>query len=436
MNRCLAVIALVLAGLCVSAQQSADGRLVLKVGTLLDVETAVISSDQLILIEGEYIKAVGPALPIAAGASTIDLGRATVMPGLIDSHTHLLTNGDPALGGDDNHLNLVVTQMNLAERGLLGAAMAREVIDAGITTVRDLGNSGAGGDVALRNAIRSGWVAGPRMSVSTRALSPVGGQFSRVTFDNRAIIEQEFAQVTGVEEARRAVRQAIFDGADLIKVIVTHGGNSLKLDELKVIVDEAHAARRKVAAHLNSDPAARIAIEAGVDSIEHGWFLSDEVLRLMAARKVFLVPTHVSFGMWTESFGADSPYAAQNKTTFERTHQRLRRALELGVPVAAGSDVYYRSKWTRGTASVMRMVRAAREAGVAPADIIRSVTLRGAELLGWQERVGQITPGRFADIIAVEGNPLQDVSALERVTFVMKGGAVVKDDLRGSPHRR
>lgn len=429
MNRFAAVVSFLLLAHFAPAIGSTQASLVLKVGTLVDVESGTTSSNQLILIEGEYIKAVDGSLAIPAGARVIDLGRATVLPGLIDAHTHLLTNSNPDLGSDDNNLNLIVTQMNLANRGLLGAAMAREVLEAGITTVRDLGNSGWSGDVALRDAINSGWVVGPRMVVSTRALSPVGGQFARVTPATLNIIEQEFAQVTGADEARRAVRQAIFDGADVIKVIVTNGGNSLNLDELKVIVDEAHAARRKVAAHIGNDQSARVALEAGVDSIEHGWFLSDDVLRVMAAQKTFLVPTDVSFGMWADMNGVDSPYAAQNKAVFERTHQRLRRAFELGVPVATGSDQYYRVKWTRGVASVMRMVRSARDAGISPIEIVRSATLRAAQLLGWQDRVGQIRPGRLADLIAVDGNPLQDITVLEHVAFVLKGGVVVRNDL-------
>jgi imidazolonepropionase-like amidohydrolase len=428
MNRLAAIACVFLFALVAPAMGSRQASLVLKVGTLVDVESGTTSSNQLILIEGEYIKAVAGSLAIPTGARVIDLGRATVLPGLIDAHTHLLTNGNPDLGNDDNNLNLIVTQMNLASRGLLGAAMAREVLDAGITTVRDLGNSGWGGDVALRDAINSGWVVGPRMVVSTRALSAVGGQFARVTPATSNIIEQEFAQVTGANEARRAVRQAIFDGADVIKVIASNG-NSLKLDELKVIVDEAHGARRKVAAHISDDQSARVALEAGVDSIEHGWFLSDDVLRIMAAQKTFLVPTDESFSRWADMYGVDSPYAARNKAIFDRTHQRLRRAFELGVPVALGSDQYYRAKWTRGVASVMRMVRSARDAGIDPIEVVRSATLRAAQLLGWQERVGQIRPGRLADLIAVEGNPLQDSAVLERVVFVLKGGVVIRNDL-------
>lgn len=407
---------------------SAQAPIVVKAGILVDVESGIARSNQLILIEGERIKAIGATLSIPAGAKVIDLTRATVLPGLIDGHAHLLSNHKGELGGDDVNLNLVVTQMNLADRALLGAAMAKEALEAGITTVRDLGNSGWSGDVALRNAINNGWIIGPRMVVSTRALAPVGGQFVRATPETRSIIEQEFAQITGVDEARRAVRQAVFDGADWIKVIAD-GAGSLAADEFKAIADEAHAARRKVAVHAMNDRSARLALEAGVDSIEHGWFLSDDVLRTMAAKKVFLVPTDASWDMWVEINGADSPYAAQTKSVFERTQKRLRRAVELGVPVAAGSDVYYRFKWTRGVASIMRIVRSARDAEIPPMDIIRPATIRGAELIGWQDRLGSIKEGKFADLIAVPADPLQDITVLEHVAFVMKAGTVIKNDL-------
>jgi imidazolonepropionase-like amidohydrolase len=407
---------------------SAQAPIVLQVGTLIDVEGGRAISNQVIVVEGQKITTVGSNVSMPSGARIIDLRNATVLPGLIDAHTHLLTNNKAELGKDEINLNLVVTQMSLAKRALSGAAMAREVVEAGITTVRDLGNSGWNGDVALRDAINEGWVMGPRMVVSTRALAPVGGQFVSVIPEARGIIEREFAQITGVNEARRAVRQAIFDGADCIKIIAEGSGGLLALDELKAIVEQAHAARRKVAVHAGQR-SARLALDAGADSIEHGWFLSDDLLRTMAEKKVFLVPTDVSWEMWAEEYGADSPYFARNKALFERTHQRLKRALDLGVPVAAGSDVYYQHKWTRGVASVMRMVRSMREAGISPIEIVRAATLRAAELLGWQDRVGSIKEGKLADLIAVQGDPLQDTTVLEHVAFVLKGGVIIKNDV-------
>lgn len=429
------ILQLTTACLYLPALVSAQSLTAIKAGHLIDPEHRTVLSNQVILVDGGTITAVGADVRIPAGATIVDLSQATVLPGLIDAHTHLLTNNRPEFGGDDNNLNLIVTQMNLGSRALLGSVMAREDLDAGITTVRDLGNSGWNGDVALRDAIEQGWVVGPRMLGSTRAISPPGGQFSRVTAETRGIIEQEFAQISGVEDARRAVRQAIADGADCIKVIA-EAATALTVDELRAIVDEAHRARRKVAAHAVGDQTARDAIDAGVDSIEHGNNVSDDTLRLMAERKVFMVATDPSWDLYVEGESAVSglytraqllQFQAQTKTFIERWRARLKRAIDLGVPVAAGSDVYYRvAGHTRGDASVIKMVRSFRDAGIAPMDVIRASTVNAAELLGWSARVGSIREGKLADIIAVHGDPLKDITTLEHVVFVMKAGHVYK----------
>lgn len=404
--------------------------IVIKAARLIDVETGQVMSNQVILVEGEKIKAVGTTLPVPAGARVIDLSNATVLPGLIDAHSHLLADNC----ADGSCLNQMVTQMSTAKRALLGAAKGREVLQAGITTVRDLGNSGWNGDVALRDAINSGWIVGPRMVVSTRAIAPVGGQFVRVTPETRNIIEQEYAQITGADEARRAVRQATFDKADCIKIIADYNGISLALDELKAIVEEAHAARRKVAAHAiygGTNRSARLALEAGVDSIEHGSFLSEDELKTMAEKKVFLVNAGASWELYLEAGYGNSPFATQSKAFMEQAQKTLRRAIELGVPVAAGSDAGYDEKGrTRGEVSIRRIVRSFRESGVSPLETVRAATIRAAELLGWQDRIGSLKEGKFADLIAVRGDPLQDITVLEHVTFVLKSGVVIKNDLK------
>lgn len=422
----ISALACVFCGLCEIAL--AQPSVVIKAGRLIDVESGTVMSNQVIFVEGDKIKAVGATLAIPSGTEVIDLTGATVLPGLIDAHSHLLSN--------TGNWTLMVTQMSTAKRALLGAANGREALQAGITTVRDLGNSGWNGDVALRDAVNSGWVTGPRMVVSTRAISPVGGQFFRLSPETGNIIDQEYVQVTGVDEARRAVRQAVFDGADCIKIIADSGGRSFTLDELKAIVEEAHAARRKVAAHGmygQTDRSARLLIEAGVDSIEHGWFLSEHELRAMAAKKIFLVPTAASWEMYVEAGFGNSPFAGESKRNIEQGQKTLRRAIELGVPVAAGSDVFepykvHESKG-RGVVSTMRIVRSFREAGIPPMEIIRAATIRAAELLGWQDRIGSIKEGKLADVIAVQGDPLQDITVLERVAFAAKGGVVIKNDL-------
>src|ERR1043165_3025176 len=235
-------------------QQPQPGRVIaVKAGRLIDVKSGVARENQTIIIEGERIRAVGANLAVPDGARVVDLSRTTVLPGLIDCHTHLLQNYRGQFGGDDPNMILTVTQLGTTKRALLGAAMGREDLEAGITTVRDLGNSGWNGDVALRDAINAGWVVGPRMNVSTRALAAAGGQFGEVSEAAQKIIEQEYVVISGVEEARRAVRQAFYDGADCIKVIVNTGPRVVSLEEMKTIVEEAHRVNRTVAAHAIGD---------------------------------------------------------------------------------------------------------------------------------------------------------------------------------------
>jgi imidazolonepropionase-like amidohydrolase len=407
----------------------------IRCGRLIDVKNASVIEPAVILIEGERIRAAGSNLTVPPDAKVLDLGSATVLPGLIDSHTHLLEEYDGSINDEANML-LTVAQMSTARRALLGAAKAREVLEAGITTVRDLGNSGWNGDVALRDAINAGWVVGPRIFTSTRALAPAGGQFGSLTPQAQSLIEQEYVIISGVEEARRAVRQAFYDGADCIKVIVDNYPRALALDELKAVVEEAHRIQRKVAAHTISGQAAKLAVESGVDSIEHGFYLSDETLQEMARRGIFLVPTDWNEQVLTEMLyrprrPTPEQLASQQETAKARArfnHQRLNRAIKAGVRIAAGSDIYYKAQGkTRGQASLMVLIDYV-EAGISPMEVIRAATLNAAELLGCQNRVGSIEPGKLADLIAVEGDPLKTITELGRVHFVMKGGVVVKNE--------
>lgn len=411
--------------------------LAVRAAHLIDVRSGSVINNAVIVIEGGRVKQVGANVTVPASAEVIDLGGMTMLPGLIDCHTHLLQNYDGALGGDDPNMILTVTQLGTTRRALLGVKMGQEDLEAGITAVRDLGNSGVNGDVALRDAIRSGWVIGPRILASTRALAAAGGQFGGTAADVQKIIEQEYVVISGVEEARRAVRQAFYDGADLIKVIVNTGPRILSLEEMKVIVEEAHRVNKKVAAHAIGDTATRIAAEAGVDSIEHGYVIPDDVLRMMAQKKIYLVPTDYPADFYVSAFGRPG-YATPEqlrqqeegaRTFAKNNNERLARAIKFGVPIAAGSDEYYNvPNRTRGQSSLL-MFRAYAAAGMTPLQIIRAATVNAADLLAGERALfGTLEPGKFADIIATEGDPLTDITALEGVRFVMKGGKVIKNE--------
>ena len=405
----------------------------IRAARMIDPRAGTTIQNPVVVVQRGRIVSVGANAAIPPGAKVIDLGNLTLLPGLIDAHTHLLQNYRGELGGDDPNMILTVTTMSPAKRALLGAKMGLEDLEAGITTVRDLGNSGWGGDVALRDAINAGWVVGPRIRAATRAISAAGGQFGAVQPETQRIIEQEYAVVSTVDEARRAVRQAFYDGADLIKVIVNTGPRVVSLDEMKAIVEEAKRVNRTVAAHAIGDTATRIAAEAGVSSIEHAYTIPDDVLRTMAQKGIYLVATDYPAEFYSDALGGTglSPQELQQRRAgaqqFAKANaDRLMRAVRMGVKVAFGSDEYYDAPGrTRGQSSLLTL-QAYQEAGMAPLEVLRTATVNAAALLGWSDRIGAIETGKLADIIAVDGDPLKDVKDLQRVRFVMKGGEVVR----------
>ncbi len=471
----LAVLISSAVGSATRAQQSqpTPPPILVKAGRLLDPRTGNVLAPAAVLIEGDKIKEVGAPAQLEAnapkGVQTIDLGNATLLPGLIDSHTHLLMDIVlPAEAERARHLNGGYAPMQLlaivespSKRVLLGAQMAREDLESGITTVRNLGHSGIDGDTELRDAINAGRVPGPRILACGRKLETRGETYVQNLNPALAdsILQQEFLLFDSADQAREAVRQNVFHNVDVIKVTAEE---NLTVPELAAAVEEAHRNHLKVAVHAIDKTSIQTAIDAGADSIEHGNDITDEQLKQMRDKGMFLDLTPTSYGdfftrIFEGTIAESLGLRAERLEADERDRQRyndlaqrvlksgfvggfevsddqlynslVQRVLKSGVKFAAGTDMdwHYPGK-TRGQTSVGRFPTL-HEAGMPSLDVIRAITTNAAEMLGWQDRVGAIEPGKFADLVAVAGDPIADITELERVRFVMKGGQVVRNDL-------
>ncbi|HZQ91378.1 MAG TPA: amidohydrolase family protein [Terriglobales bacterium] len=421
MKRLLALMCLLfcpLAGLA----QTTPTRTVVIPGRILDVKTGRYLTGQAITIEGEKITAIGPEAAVAA-AQVIRLPNLTVLPGLIDAHTHITM--------DPYHFGYAELGVSTPREALNGAVNARTTLEAGFTTIR---NVGAGGytDVALRDVINEGSLPGPRMLVSGPAMSITGGHCDNNLLPFEYHHEAE-GVANGIESVQHKVREIIKYGADVVKICATGGvlskgddprASQYTLEEMKAIVADAHRLGRKVAAHAHGGDGIKLAVEAGVDSIEHGSYIDDEGIALMKQRGAYLVPT-LYLGDWflenAQRIHAPEFYLSKAREVMPAARRNLAKAFAAGVKVAFGTDaaVYPHGLNAREFAVMVKL-------GMSPLAAIQSATINDADLLGWSDRIGSIEPGKFADLIGVSGDPLQDVTVLEHVQFVMKGGKVVK----------
>jgi imidazolonepropionase-like amidohydrolase len=397
-----------------------------KAGKLLDVRKGLYIEDAAVLVEDDRIKEVGVLTDVQphapSDARIVDLGKYTVLPGLIDCHTHLMARFADA---DDAYL-LALAKESEAYRALEGAANARLTLMAGFTAVRDEESEGSGySDVALRDAIRQGLIEGPRMQVATRGIAAVG-QYNPFHVSPDLIDFPTGAEmISGTEEARRAVREQIGNGADLIKVYADWNHPTLTFEELLVIVEEAHKAGLKVAAHATTPDGIRNAVNAGADSIEHGHEADQKAMDLIKKNNVYLVPTVGVIDEWADHFAPRSGPADRKwlDDFLQSIQHELQMARTLGIRVAAGSDASRAKEQGKNALELAGLVRR----GFTPIEAIRAATTTAAELMGWQDRIGAIEPGKYADMIAVDGDPLADVTILQDVKVVIKGGETVKD---------
>jgi imidazolonepropionase-like amidohydrolase len=444
--RLFAVLAMmVLVSAVALRAQSAEFTLI-KAGRLLDPRTGDVIAPAAVLIEGNKIKQVGsPAqVSVPAGAKIIDLGAATLLPGLIDAHTHLFLNIIvPPQAEMDRHSNglfapglLLAVVESPSKRVLMAAQSAREDLESGITTVRNLGHSGIDGDTELRDAITAGRVSGPRILASGRKLITRGEYLQNLNPAlAEAVLQQEFLFIDGVDRARQAVRENEFQNVDLIKV---SADENLTVPELAAVVEEAHRQHLRVAVHAAETGSIQTAIDAGADSVEHGNEVTDQQLQQMRDKGMFIDLTPTFYGGFylniAEPTIVISPASrAARMQSAERGNQKyaqlVLRVLKSGVKFSAGSDMcwFYPGK-TRGEASTSTFVNLQR-AGMPALDVIRAITVDAAEMLGWADRIGAIEPGKFADLVAVAGDPVADISELERVQFVMKDGRVITNHM-------
>jgi imidazolonepropionase-like amidohydrolase len=407
-------LALAIVSCASSAQVTA-----IRAGAVVDPVTASLQSHPVILIEDGRIKAMGPDVAVPAGATLIDLGNLTVLPGLMDAHTHLLAQIDPHW--DLGDFWIMSLQRRPGYRAILGAGYAREMLEAGFTTVRDVGNSGEYLDMDLEKAIRFGFTPGPTIIPAGRIIAPFGGQFWDTPADPRLLENPEYAIADSRDEMRKAIRANIYWGAKVIKIVVDGQRYQYDVDDIRFIVAEAARAGLKVAAHAQTESGARAAIEAHVASVEHGWVMTDEDLALARKNGVVLVSTDFTIqGLLANGFSEERAVQIHQQRV-----ERLRRAYQAGVTIVFGTDIMNQLRESRG-AQALEYIESFIEAGVPPADILRAMTVSAARLLDVDKQRGALRPGLAADIIAVPGNPLEDIRVLKKVSFVMKEGVVYR----------
>jgi imidazolonepropionase-like amidohydrolase len=418
----------VMAGLCAmpAGAQLAERShvVVLHAARMLDVAGGRIVAPGEVLVEGDRIAAAGVHVDRPAGAEVIDLGDTTLMPGLIDAHVHLFLHP----GAED----LQTVQESVPQRTIMAVLAARDDLMAGFTAERDMGTEGAGSaDTAVRDAIDQGLVPGPRLRISGNAINILGGHEDAIGYNPAQHVLSNADYANNAAELVAVMRQQFKEGADFTKIYET-GPDKVRDGqfstvyqyteaELKAAVEEGARLGKRVAVHATGEPGTLFAAQAGVVSIDHANSLGDETMRLMREKKIFAVPTFTIFEYFAEH-AATSAQAAREHQMLDLKVQDFRKQVAAGVPMAVGSDV---GPFTHGTQA--RELELMVKYGMSPLAVLQADLLNGAKLLGWDGQIGALEAGYLADVVAVAGDPLQDISAVEKVSFVMKGGVVYRN---------
>ena len=433
------ILVILLLPLSLLAQE--NKKILIKAGKVFNSETGVFQSDMAIYVTDNIIKRVKPFAEVSEKEKNeyvlIDLSRYTVLPGLIDAHTHLLNKETIIPGNKFTGLDMMktLTMEGDAYRAIYGAVRAKAYLEAGITSVQDLGNAGMYADVALRKAIENGLVDGPRMRCSGRGLSSEGGQMPDVIYKHRDIVNDEYRIIRGTEDAIQAVRENITQGADVIKIYSNNTPNvtALSIEEMQAIVKEAHRYGVRVTAHATDNESVYNAVISGVDGIEHGYQIADSTMELMVKKGVVLVPTDgdsLTSLQYAKLSWPDDVNQQKNMMLYQKfLSARLKRAVKKGVTIVAGSDDYIDFKLPFAEPSLRTLV-GYYESGMSIVDILKAATVNGAKQLNWPGKIGVIKPGAFADIIAVDQDIDKNINHILQVQFVMKNGKVYVNKLK------
>jgi len=403
------------------AVQPARDTIAIHAGTMIDPATGTVAKNQIILVRDGKIAEVGSGVVIPPGARRIDLSASWVLPGLMDAHTHITTEGyTPGVRAEADYLTETT-----ARRALRGVRNAELILKAGFTTVRDVGNDANYAAVEVRDAIASGWFAGPTVLTTGKIIAPFGGQSSKISVEQGPFWRFEYIDADTPDDVRKAVRQNIYYGADAIKLVADNSPFPYTREEIAAAVAEARAAGRPVSVHVLGGEAAMNVILGGADSIEHGYDLTDEMLRLMKEKHIALVST--DFPEEHRRMMGLKDAMVGGRTANERIVDRLRRAIAVGTPLVFGSDTFLNHP-PLTKADLMRDYFDRWQAiGVPPMTALQALTSNAADLLRIQNARGRIAAGLAADLVATPANPLQDLRALREIQFVMKDGVVIRE---------